>query len=267
MVVSKSVASSTHSPIYYKASSAQHSRKQENNHQPATRRRQIRQLSGLINGAMKSFPVETWVKPTNAHEHTITAHTPLSQDNNGTATCCDSSLFPTFTMAETSIEPPMPPIMPIPAPAGKALVPQRQLQEHSPPFMDPVPITMPLPLLLLETAEVMAGGGGAAATEAGGGGGGATAAAEAGGGGGAATDAGGGGGAAADAGGGGGGAAAAAAPVPFCCMAMDWKAAKDLVAVGLMAKTMPSPQWAVWRQYIPREGGLSVGRVWRGVRY
>lgn len=31
--------------------------------------------------------------------------------------------------------------------------------------------------------------------------------------------------------------------VPFCCIAMDWNMAKVFDALGLMAKTIPLPQW------------------------
>jgi hypothetical protein len=41
----------------------------------------------------------------------------------------------------------------------------------------------------------------------------------------------------------------AGTPVEEELLAAAWNAAKVLFAVGLMANTMPSSQWPVWRQY------------------
>lgn len=143
--------------------------------------------------------------------------------------------------------------MPMPAPAGKAAVPQRHEQLHWPLAEFPAPMTMELPGAMAGGAAggaaMFCGGdiddvaGGREAGEAAGGGGGGGEAA---------------GGAAA----GGGMAAAgivdagiildmllliamAASAVPFCCMAICINISGVLSAVGLILKVMPFPQWLV----------------------
>ena len=104
---------------------------------------------------------------------------------------------------------------------GKLSTPHKQEQEQVLPFC------VPVPLATEGAAAEAAGGGGAAAGEAAGE---AVVAADEVTGGGAAT---------------GEETAGGAAPiaVPFCCMAIARNIAWVLVAVGLMLKTIPLPQW------------------------
>lgn len=133
--------------------------------------------------------------------------------------------------------PDIPPSIPRPAPAGNALIPQRQEQSQAPPLT-----RVPEPCAMLAALEEEAGGGTAAEV--------ATAATEE--------------------------LAATATeelaatateelaailesiePVPLMDIAAAWKAAWDLSAVGLILKTIPFPQWPVWRQYI-QTGSVDV---------
>jgi hypothetical protein len=51
------------------------------------------------------------------------------------------------------------------------------------------------------------------------------------------------------------------APVEEEALAVAWNAWNVLFAVGLIAKTMPSSQWPVWRQY-HQVGVVSLMVIW-----